>query len=181
MQLRSMMKKPLVLVGMMGSGKSTIGKRLAYKLNLQFYDSDKTIEEREGLSLPEIFDFRGEEYFKAQEVKAIKEILSYGTVVLSTGGESFVNPEVRELVKEKGISLWLKTDIEKVYERVLRRNTRPQLNTPNKMELIQNMVDTYYPLFAQADIIVESRDMEAHFVVDSVLAQLREFLGHEPK
>ncbi len=174
--MRIFIKKPIVLVGMMGSGKSTIGKRLAYKLNLQSYDSDKIIEEREGLSIVEIFDYRGEKYFKEREIGIIKEILNYGTVVLSTGGESFMNDDVRSDIKESAISIWLKTDIDVLFERISRRNTRPQFAGENKLELIKQMVEKTYPTFEQADIIIESKNMEAHFVVDTIMSKLKEYL-----
>lgn len=177
--MRNLIKKPIVLVGMMGSGKSTIGKRLAYKLNLQFYDSDKLIEEREGLSIVDIFDYRGEEYFRKQEVNTIKEILNYGTVVLSTGGESFMHDEVRSAIKESATSIWLKTNIDILHERVSRRNTRPQFAGENKMELIERMVAESYPVYEQADIVVESKDMEAHFVVDTIMSKLKGYLGEQ--
>ena len=170
-----LIKKPIVLIGMMGSGKSTIGKRLGYKLNLQFYDSDKIIEEREKLSVLDIFDFRGEEYFRKLEAVVIKEIINYGTVVISTGGESFKNSEIRDSIKQNAISIWLKTDIETLFERVSRRNTRPQLNGTNKMEVIERMVAENYPIFEQADIIIESKNMEAHFVVDTIMSRLKTF------
>ncbi len=175
--MRNLIKKPIVLVGMMGSGKSTIGKRLAYKLNLQFYDSDRLIEEREGLSVVDIFDFRGEEYFKKKESEIIKEILGYGNIVLSTGGESFFKDEVREVIKQSATSIWLKTSIEILHERVSRRNTRPQLAGENKKELIEEMVSKSYPIFEQADITIESTDMEAHFIVDTIISKLKTYLG----
>lgn len=171
--MRVTVNRPIVLVGMMGSGKSTIGKRLAYKLNLQFYDSDKVIEERDGLPIMDIYDFRGEQYFKEQETKVISEILDYGVVVLSTGGESFLIDAVRQKVKDKAISVWLKTDISTLHERVSKRNNRPQLAGDNKLELIEKMVEQSYPIFEEADIIVESKDMEAHFVVDTILARIK--------
>lgn len=173
--MRLNLNKPIVLIGMMGSGKSTIGKRLAYKLNWQFYDSDKLIEEREGLSIMDVYDFRGEAYFKQQETKIIKEVLGYGLVVLSTGGESFLIDEVREEILEKAICVWLKADIGTLHERVSKRNTRPQLSGENKMEVIEKMVEESYPLFERAHIIVDSKDMEAHFVVDTILSRLRNF------
>ena len=160
---------------MMGSGKSTIGKRLAYKLNRLFYDSDKIIEDKEGLSTRDIYDFRGEEYFKEQELKVIKETLNYGSVVLSTGGESFLSDEIRQLIMDKAISVWLKADISTLYERVSKRNTRPQLINENKMEVLEDMIAVSYPIFEQANIIVESKDMEAHFVVDTILARLKSY------
>ena len=174
--MRNLLKKPIVIVGMMGSGKSTVGKRLAHRLNLQFYDSDKTIEEREGLSVMDIYDFRGEEYFKQQETKVISEIINYGIVILSTGGGSLLIKEVRELIKEKAITIWLKANIETLYERVSRRNTRPHLAGVDKLDTIQKLLKESEPVYQESDIIVESKDMEAHFVVDTILSKLKHFL-----
>jgi shikimate kinase len=176
-----LVNKPIVLVGMMGSGKSTIGKKLASKLNVQFYDSDKIIEEREGLSVLDIFDYRGEEYFNNKEVEVISEILNYGPVVLSTGGSSFMIERVRQLVKDSAVSIWLDTKIETIHERVSRRNTRPLLNVGNKLEVIQQMVDERAPLYQLADIKVESGDMDAHYVVDTLLLKLKGFFPSENK
>jgi len=177
--IRSVIRKPIVLVGMMGSGKSTIGKRLAYKLNMQFYDSDKVIEEREGLSALDIFEFRGEEYFRQKEITTIKEILDYGNVVLSTGGGSFIIDEVRELIKQQAVSIWLKTNIETIHERVSRRNTRPLLSGDNKLEVIQKLSAERDPIYEQADIIVESSENEIHYVVDTILIKLKTFFDHQ--
>ncbi len=164
---------------MMGSGKSTIGKRLAYKLNMQFYDSDKVIEEREGLSVLDIFEFRGEDYFRQKEIEIIKEIIGYGNVVLSTGGGSFVIDEVRDLVKETAVSIWLKTDIATIHERVSRRNTRPLLSGDNKLEIIQKLSAERDPIYEKADIIVESSENEIHYVVDTILIKLKSFLDQQ--
>jgi shikimate kinase len=173
--MRNSAKKPLVLVGMMGSGKSTVGKRLAYKLNLQFYDSDKIIEEREGLSINDIYEYKGEDYFKSQEVLVIKELLSYGTVIISTGGGSFLIDEVRELITTNSTSIWLRTDIDTIYERVSRRNTRPLLNTADKMQTIVQLIQDATPVYEQADIIVDSNNYGAHFVVDTIIQKLKNF------
>ena len=174
--MRNLLKKPIVIVGMMGSGKSTVGKRLAHRLNLQFYDSDKIIEERESLSVMDIYDFRGEEYFKQQEVKVISEIINYGIIVLSTGGGSLLIEEVQKLVKEKAITIWLKANIEILHERVSRRNTRPHLAGVDKYDTIQKLLKENEPIYQESDIIVESKDMEAHFVVDTILSKLKQFL-----
>ncbi len=173
--MRNTIKKPLVLVGMMGSGKSTVGKRLAYKLNLQFYDSDKIIEERERLSINDIYEYKGEEYFKNQETQVIKELLSYGTVVISTGGGSFLIDEIRELIKANTVSVWLRTDIDTIYERVSRRNTRPLLNTDDKMKTIINLIQDATPIYEQANIIVDSNNYGVHFVVDSIIQKIKNF------
>jgi shikimate kinase len=173
--MRQNIKKPIVLIGMMGSGKSTIGKRLAYKLNLQFYDSDKIIEEREGLSIVDIYDFRGEEYFKNKEAEVIKEILGYGSVIISTGGESFLNEDIRNQILDNATSIWLKTNVDTLHERVSRRNTRPQFAGNTNLATIEKMVADTYPIYEKADITIESKDMEAHFVVDTILSKLRNY------
>jgi len=177
--MRNLLRKPIVLVGMMGSGKSTIGKRLAYKLNLQFYDSDKIIEDRDGLSVLDIYDYRGEEYFREQEEKTIREVLQYGVVVLSTGGGSFFKEDVRKLIKEKAISIWLKTNVETIHERISRRNTRPIQD--HNIETIQKLVDEGDDIYGKADITVESSDMEAHFVVDTIMGKLKTYLEANEK
>ncbi|KIE04603.1 Shikimate kinase [Candidatus Jidaibacter acanthamoeba] len=173
--MRIKVTKPIVLVGIMGSGKSTIGKKLAKKLHMQFYDSDQVIEEREGLKIVDIYDYRGEEYFKKQEESIIKEVLRYGTIILSTGGGSFANEEVRNLIKEKAISIWLYSDIDTIYERISRRNTRPGLNGENKLEVLESLIEQQYPLLEQADIKINSGNADAHYIVDNILVKLKEF------
>ncbi|AIF81740.1 shikimate kinase [endosymbiont of Acanthamoeba sp. UWC8] len=172
--MRIKVTKPIVLVGIMGSGKSTIGKKLAKKLHMQFYDSDQVIEEREGLKIVDIYDYRGEEYFKKQEESIIKEVLRYGTIILSTGGGSFANEEVRNLIKEKAISIWLYSDIDTIYERISRRNTRPGLNGENKLEVLESLIEQQYPLLEQADIKINSGNADAHYIVDNILVKLKE-------
>lgn len=169
-------QKPIVLVGMLGTGKSTVGKKLARKLHMQFYDSDQVIEEREGLSIVDIFDFRGEDYLRSQEEKIITEIMRYGPVVLSTGGGSFIHEEVRTLIKDKAISIWLYTDLDIIHERVSRRNTRPGLHNGDKREILEQMVEERYPIYEQADLKVESGNSGTHHIVDTILFKLKEFL-----
>ncbi len=160
---------------MMGSGKSTVGKKLARKLNLQFYDSDKVLEDREALSIVDIHDFMGERYFYQKEEEVIKEIIGYGVVILSTGGSSFMNENIRNFIKEKTISIWLDSNLDTIYERVSRRNTRPELiASDNKKELLAKMLQEREPIFKQADIKIES-DLEAHHLVSTIIEKLDDF------
>ena len=164
--------KPLVLIGMMGSGKSTVGRKLARKLNLQFYDSDKVIEDREALSIVDIHDFMGEKYFHQKEEEVIKEIIGYGVIVLSTGGSSFMNKNIRNFIKENAISIWLDSDLETIYERVSRRNTRPELIASNdKKELLKTMLEERKSMFQEAKIKIDS-DLEAHHLVRNIIEKL---------
>ncbi len=176
--MRELITKPIVFIGIMGSGKSTIGKKLARKLNLQFYDSDKVIEEREGLSIVDIYDFKGEEYFRNKEYEIVKEILNYGTVILSTGGSTFLNDELRNIIKTRAISIWLYADLEILYSRVIRRNTRPELNNyhGDKKAILEKLIEERYPVYAESDITVESKDFDVHYIVDTVMARLRKYV-----
>ena len=173
--IKKILTKPVVLIGMMGSGKSTVGKKLARKLNLQFYDSDKVLEDREALSIVDIHDFMGERYFYQKEEEVIKEIIGYGVVILSTGGSSFMNENIRNFIKEKTISIWLDSNLDTIYERVSRRNTRPELiASDNKKELLAKMLQEREPIFKQADIKIES-DLEAHHLVSTIIEKLDDF------
>lgn len=176
-----MITKPIVLVGMMGSGKSTVGKKLARKLNLQFYDSDKILEEREALNIIDIHEFMGIKYFQQIEEEAIKEIIGYGTIILSTGGSSFMNENVRKFIKEKAVSIWLDVDFQTIYERVSRRNTRPELLVAeDKKELLMKMIEERAPIFSQADIKIES-DLEAHHLVETIAKRLDQYFVENTK
>lgn len=179
MKTSIIVNKPVVLVGMMGSGKSTIGKKLANKLNIQFYDSDKVIEEREGLSVLDIHDYRGEDYFVKKEIEVISEIMNYGPVVLSTGGSSFMTDPIRNNILENSISIWLNVSIDEIYERVSRRNTRPLLNVDNKKEVIEKLANEWQSVYSQANINMQSTDMGAHHIVDSLLNKLKEYFPTE--
>ncbi|MFQ3307140.1 MAG: shikimate kinase [Candidatus Midichloriaceae bacterium] len=164
--------KPIVLIGMMGSGKSTIGRKLARKLNLRFYDSDKVLEEREGLNIMDIHEFMGIKYFQEREEEIIKEIIGYGKIILSTGGSSFMNKNIRKFIKEKGVSIWLDVNHDTIFERVSKRNTRPELFEmgDNKQFLI-DMINEREPIFREADIKIDS-DLEAHHLVGSIIKKM---------
>lgn len=169
--------KPLVLVGMMGAGKTTVGRRLATRLGRKFLDSDEEIEKAAQMTIPEIFAQRGEPEFRAGETRVISRLLREPDLVLATGGGAFVNAETRAMVKEHAISVWLKADVDILFERVSRRSNRPLLKTANPRETLEKLVEERYPIYADADITVLSRDVPqdavAADIISAVLAYLR--------
>ena len=169
--------RPLVLVGMMGAGKTTVGRRVAARLNRQFLDSDEEIEKAAQMTIPEIFEQRGEPEFRAGETRVIARVLKERGVVLATGGGAFVNTETRALVKAEAISVWLKAEADILFERVSRRGNRPLLKTADPRATLEKLIEDRYPIYAEADVTVISRDVPqdvvAGDVVDAVLAYLK--------
>ncbi|MGA7331407.1 MAG: shikimate kinase [Pseudolabrys sp.] len=163
--------RSIVLVGMMGAGKSSIGRRLAARLGIPFIDADAEIESAAGMTIPEIFDKHGEPYFRAGEARVIARLLDNGPQVLATGGGSLMDAQTRTLIGEKGVSIWLKADIEVLLKRTKRRNDRPLA------EKIKDLLPIREPLYAQADIVVQSRDEPHDNIVDEIMSQLPRRLG----
>jgi shikimate kinase len=173
--------RPLVLVGMMGAGKTTVGRRLAARLNRPFLDSDEEIEKAAQMSIPEIFEQRGEPEFRAGEMRVIARVLKTQNVVLATGGGAFVHPETRALVKEEAISVWLKAEIDILFERVSRRSNRPLLKTANPRATLEKLIDDRYPIYAEADVTVLSRDVPQDAVAADVVEAVLAFLKQQDK
>ena len=171
------LRKPVVLVGLMGAGKSAVGRRLAARLDIPFIDADAEIEKAAGSTISEIFERDGEETFRDGERRVIARLLDSEPVhVLATGGGAFMDPETRKLIKEKGISLWLRADLEVLFERVSRRSHRPLLKTADPKGTLAALMEKRYPVYAEADITVESGDGPIGAMVDKVLAAVREYL-----
>ena len=147
-------QRSVVLVGMMGAGKSSIGRRLAGRLEIPFVDADTEIEKAAGMSIPEIFSAHGEPYFRAGETRVIARLLDGGPQVLATGGGAFMNPETRTTIRAKGISVWLRASVEVLARRIKRRNDRPLLKGADPIETLRRLVDERYPTYAEADITV---------------------------
>jgi len=166
--------RTIALVGMMGVGKSSVGRRLAARLDVPFRDADSEIEEAAGCSINEIFDRYGEEAFRDGERKVIARLLSLPPHVLATGGGAFIDDEVRNLVKRTAISVWIKAPLELIVERVQRRNTRPLLRNGDPREIVERLLDAREPIYAQADIQVESEDGPHGLQVDRIIAALEE-------
>ena len=169
--VRALGHRSIVLVVMMGAGKSSIGRRLAARLGIPFIDADAEIESAAGMTIPEIFDKHGEPYFRAGEARVIARLLDNGPQVLATGGGSLMDAQTRTLIGEKGVSIWLKADIEVLLKRTKRRNDRPLA------EKIKDLLPIREPLYAQADIVVQSRDEPHDNIVDEIMSQLPRRLG----
>lgn len=166
--------RPIVLIGMMGAGKTTVGRRLAARLGRHFVDSDEEVEKAAGMSIEDIFAAHGEADFRAGEVKVIARLLKEGGIVLGTGGGAFMNAETRGLIKQSAVSVWIKADFELLFQRVSRRSNRPLLKTANPRETLQKLIDARYPTYAEADITITSRDVPqdqvASEVIDAIVA-----------
>lgn len=170
-------ERSIVLVGMMGAGKSSVGRRLAARLALPFTDADNEIEAAAGMSIPDIFATHGEAAFRAGEARVIGRLLQAGPQVLATGGGAFMNPETRAAIRAKGISVWLKAEFEVLMRRVKRRSDRPLLKTADPAATLRRLMEEREPIYAEADLTVESRDVPHAAVVEDIVALLCKFLG----
>ena len=169
--VRALGGRSIVLIGMMGAGKSSIGRRLAGRLGIPFIDADTEIESAAGMTIPEIFEKHGEPYFRAGEARVIARLLDNGPQVLATGGGSVMDPQTRALIGQKGISIWLKADIDVLLKRTKRRNDRPLV------EKIKDLLPVREPIYAQADIIIQSRDEPHDTIIDEIMGELPKRLG----
>lgn len=172
-------RRPIVLIGMMGAGKTTVGRRLAAKLGRRFVDSDEEVEKAAGMTIEEIFTAHGEADFRAGEVKVIARLLKDESIVLGTGGGAFINAETRALVKETALSVWIKADFDLLFQRVSRRSNRPLLKTANPRETLQKLIEARYPIYAEADITVVSRDVPQDQVASELIEALADHLREE--
>ncbi len=173
----SLGRRSIVLVGMMGAGKSSIGRRLASRLNLSFVDADTEIEKAAGMTIAEIFSTHGEPYFRAGEARVIARLLEGGPQVLATGGGAFMNPETRGAIRAKGVSVWLRATLDVLNRRIKRRGDRPLLKSADPSETLRRLIDERYPTYAEADVTIESRDVPHDTIVDEIVAGLRERLA----
>ncbi len=170
--------RPVVLVGMMGAGKTTVGRRLAARLGRRFADSDEEVERAAGMSIEDIFATHGEADFRAGEARVIARLLKDADLVLGTGGGAFINGETRALVKAAAVSVWIKADFELLFARVQRRSNRPLLKTADPRRTLLDLIEARYPSYAEADVTVVSRDVPQDQVASDVIAALLAHLGH---
>jgi shikimate kinase len=172
-------RRPVVLIGMMGAGKTSIGKRLAAALGLPFCDADAEIERAANATIPEIFERHGEAFFRDGERRVILRLLSEGPRVLATGGGAYMNPETRAAIQKGAISVWLNADFDVLLARVKRRSNRPLLQGPDPEGTLRRLIAERYPVYAQADIHVHSRDVAHETVVDEILREIDARLAAE--
>jgi shikimate kinase len=165
--------RSIVLVGMMGAGKSSIGRRLATRLGLRFVDADNEIEKAADMTIPEIFQTHGEPYFRAGEARVIARLLAEGPQVLATGGGAFMDPNTRALIAQKGISIWLKADLDVLLRRTKRRGERPLADR------MRELLPLREPIYALADVTIQSREEPHDMMVGEILAGIAGPLGIE--
>ncbi len=170
-------RRSVVLVGMMGAGKSSIGRRLAARLAIPFVDADTEIEKAAGMPISEIFSIHGEPYFRAGETRVIARLLESGPQVLATGGGAFMNADTRASIRAKGISVWLRATLDVLYRRIKRRGDRPLLKNADPVETLRRLIDERYPVYAEAAVTVESRDVPHEAIVDEIIEGLRNHIA----
>lgn len=169
--------RSIVLVGMMGVGKSSVGRRLATRLAIPFVDADAEIEKAAGMSIADIFARHGEAYFRSGEARVIARLLESGPQVLATGGGAFINADTRALIKLKGVSIWLRAEVDVLLRRTgKRRNDRPLLQTADPAETLRELLAEREPTYALADLTVQSREVAHDAIVSDTLTALDAFL-----
>ena len=167
------LSKPIVLIGLMGAGKSTVGVRLAETLGLPFKDSDAEIEAAAGCSVSDLFAIYGEEIFRDLEQRVVKRLLEEKNLVLATGGGSYIQPLIQEEIKKRAHTVWLWADIEILLERVNRRDSRPLLATGDKRKILTRLINDRYPIYQQADTVIDSSSGSHEKVVKEIIATLK--------
>lgn len=164
--------RTVVFVGLMGAGKTAIGRKLAQMLDLPFVDSDHEIESVSRMTIAELFDRYGEPEFRALEQRVIERLLRDGPRVVSTGGGAFMNAQTRDIIAGHGVSIWLKADLDLLMERVSKKQNRPLLKNPDPRAVMNRLMEDRYPTYALADITVETRDTRREIIAEEALRAL---------
>ncbi len=168
------LSRTVALVGMMGAGKSSVGRRLAARLNVPFKDADSEIELAAGCPIPEIFDRFGEPAFREGERKVIARLLCESPFVLATGGGAFIDPETRAKLKARAVTVWIKAPVDVLMARVQRRDNRPLLKTSDPRGTLERLLTDRAPIYAEADIAIESEEGPHSMTVDRILSALKQ-------
>jgi shikimate kinase len=172
-------RRTIALVGLMGVGKSTVGRRLAKRLNLPFADGDVEIEAAAAMTVSDIFAQLGEQAFRAGEQRVMKRLLEGPRMVLATGGGAILNPETRAVLKARAVTVWMRADLETVAQRVQRRDTRPLLRGRDPLEALKAMAEVRYPVYATADVTVDVATGAHGQAVDAIIAALEAYMAGE--
>ena len=173
--------KTIVFVGLMGAGKSCMGRNLAKVLGLTFVDADAEIEKAAGCSIEDIFELHGEAAFRDGERRVLARLLDGPVCVLGTGGGAFIDPDTRACIRQEAISVWLRADLDLLLERTARRNNRPLLKTGDPRAILGRLMEERHPIYAEADITVDSADGPPEVTLERVVAALQDYLdggGH---
>ena len=171
--MKNNLKKMIVLVGLMGAGKTSVGKRLADCINVGFSDSDKEIEEAAGMKITEIFDRFGEEYFRAGEARVISRLLGKAPGVLATGGGAFMSKDIRTLFKSSATTIWLKADLETLWSRVSGSQSRPLLKGLNPKQTLESLIKVRYPIYKKSDLVINSHaNISQTHIVNKIVQSL---------
>jgi shikimate kinase len=170
-------RRSVVLVGMMGAGQSSIGRRVALRMGVPFVDADAEIEKAADMTIPELFARRGEAEFRAGEARVILRLLEGGPQVLATGGGAFMNPDTRAAISAKGVSIWLNAELEVLMRRIRRRHDRPLLKTDDPGATLRKLMAERYPVYALADLTVQSREVPHDKIVDEIVSALAGRIG----
>lgn len=173
--------KTVVLVGLMGAGKTCIGRRLAQRLDLEFIDADAEIERAAGCTIADIFKYYGEAEFRDGERRVILRLLDRPPHVLATGGGAFMDPDTRALLRARAITIWIKADLDTLLARVARRNNRPLLKDGDKRAILKRLMAERYPIYGEATITIESDDNPPEEMVTGLLVRLRDHLAAHPE
>lgn len=169
--------RPIVLIGLMGAGKSTVGRRLAKKLKLTFTDSDDEIKQAAGCSIEDIFELYGEREFRQVEKRVLERLLDESPMVLATGGGAFMNTEIRSRILAKATTVWLKAGLEVLFERTSRRGGRPLLKTDDPRKTLEKLINERYPVYAEAPIIIDTDQETLDSTVDRIVDALKANTG----
>lgn len=172
--------RPVVLVGMMGAGKTVMGRRLALALGLGFVDSDHEIEAASGMTIPDLFAQHGEAFFRERESRIVERLVRAGPCVVATGGGSFINPVTRAIIRSEAVSIWIKAEFDVLMRRVRKRSNRPLLRTADPEGTLRALMAERYPIYAEADITVVSRDGPHDVLVGEMLAALEARVVRDP-
>jgi shikimate kinase len=171
------LSKSIVLVGLMGAGKTCIGTRLAAKLGLPFVDADTEIERAAGCSVPDIFELYGESEFRKGERRVIARLLKDPVQVLATGGGAFMDSATRKEIRNRAISVWLRADLNLLVSRTGRRTDRPLLENGNRREILKRLIEERHPIYAEADLVIDSAQESPDLTVDRLIGALEKFTG----